>query len=29
MNTVTIHYIGDFMLENVYVLSFALVCVKR
>jgi hypothetical protein len=24
MSTVTIHYLGDFILENVYILNFAL-----
>jgi hypothetical protein len=29
MIMVTIHYLNDFILENVYILNFALVCVER
>jgi hypothetical protein len=29
MSTVTIHYFRDFILENVYKLNFALVCVEQ
>jgi hypothetical protein len=29
MNTVNIHYLSDFILENVYIFNFALVCVER
>jgi hypothetical protein len=28
MSTITIHYFCDFILENVYKLNFALVCVE-